>query len=184
MRPPDGRYSLDWRTSGPARTLILISNPTLDCKTPHKSPPGWDTVLRALGSYGPLCLAKQYSCSFLLHLNSVSEIQFGAKRTEPDVQYQEQHVESCNRPGRNYYTTEISKMIHITASHHPAPEKYIEHLSTQHRFSLTSSAEPPGRRPHVLLTAGIPPGDSDGLGESHIIQTGPTGDLWRGVQCK
>ena len=57
----------------------------LDYKTPHKSPPGWDTVLRALGSYGPRCLAKQYSCSFLLHPNSVSEIQFGAKRTEPDI---------------------------------------------------------------------------------------------------
>ena len=77
--------------AGPARSLILISN-----STPWllKSPPGWDTVLRALGSYGPFGLARQYSCSFLLHPNPVSEIQFGAKGTDADVQYQGQCVES------------------------------------------------------------------------------------------
>ena len=59
-KPPGVRGYLDWRQAGPASpltrrllTALLMS--------------GRDTVSRALAHCGPLCLTKQYSCSFLLH---------------------------------------------------------------------------------------------------------------------
>ena len=49
-------------------------------------------------------------------------------------------LRACNQPDGNYYTTEISKMIHIGASHHPAPEKVLN-IQAHSR----SSHLPPGQ---------------------------------------